>query len=255
MGVFSASHSSGRPHSELRGAEPSGAGLWRDDPRPSLYSVPGVADRDESVQQNGSEGRQLYLLANLIAAIDTHHATKIAARLLDQFGSLSGVLDASAESLSAVANDNGLLAHLIRFSKATIREGLVEEFVGATVSHANTAFLKFVISTIGPLRHEALLAVYLDGHSRYIGREIVARGSQIGLLIETRRLLRSAVERNAYGLIIAHNHPGGTPHPSKSDVTATESAKHAANMLGIKLCDHLIVAGQAIYSMGKAGML
>ena len=136
-----------------------------------------------------------------------------------------------------------------------MRECLIEEIGGSPVSYSNEAFLKFLISTMAGLRDEVLLAVFLDADQRFIAQKIVARGTKIALTVETRRLLRLAVERNAIGLVIAHNHPSGDPRPSEADLLATRSAQTAAAVLGITLIDHLIVAGQAVYSLNKAGQL
>jgi DNA repair protein RadC len=164
-------------------------------------------------------------------------------------------LGAPDDVITTIADDGGSLAHMLRFAKETLQEGYLEEIGGEPVSHENRPFLRYLISELGPLREEVLLAVYLDGGDRYLGQEIVARGTKIALAIETRRLLRSAVERNAYGLIIAHNHPSGHPHPSPSDITATAAARVAAEHIGIRLVDHLIIAGSVAFSMKRSGQL
>lgn len=226
-----------------------------DVPGTELPAMCGADHRHENVPAGTPEGRQLFVLANLIAALNAERAPHYASLLLDRFGSLGGVLDAPDDAISRVLNDGGVIAHLLRFAKETVQERHTEQIGGRPVSHKNDAFLRFVVTELGNLREEALLAVFLDHADRFVGKEIVARGSRIELTFETRKLLRSAVERNAFGLIIAHNHPSGQCRPSAADITATVAAKNAAQQLGIRLADHLIVAGPTVYSMKRGGQL
>lgn len=255
MGLRSTSYRDDLALGPLLGGTRSPSGLRDHVPSPRIPSVRSLVDRNLQPASASPEGRQLFVLANLIAAIDLEGAANIAARLLARFGSVLGVLGASDDVITSIADDGGSLAHLLRFAKETLQEGFLEEVGGDPVSHENGPFLRYVISELGSLREEALLAVFLDNEDRFLGQEIVAKGTRIALTFETRRLLRSAVERNAYGLIIAHNHPSGRPHPSPSDITATATAKAAAEHLGIRLVDHLIVAGSVAFSMKRSGQL
>ena len=56
-------------------------------------------------------------------------------------------------------------------------------------------------------------------------------------------MFRVAVRRNAFAVIIGHNHPTGDPSPSKADIELTERMRQAGEMIGIHVADHIIIGG------------
>jgi DNA repair protein RadC len=255
MGMLGTSHSrhgaSGTGRPERRGA----AGLCGHDQGSGLYSAYRASGRDNRSTPKPRETRQYHVLANLISTIDRQNAPHLAADLLNRFGSIARVLETPSELLTGLAGDSGELAHLLRFARETMQESFVDDMDSAPVTYDNVPFLKFVVATLGSFPDEALLASFLDRSGNHIASEILARGTSVSLEVETRTVLRAAIARDAYGLVIAHNHPGGSPGPSRSDLIATAGIKLASARLGIRLIDHFIVAGNAIYSLDKAGQL
>ena len=61
-------------------------------------------------------------------------------------------------------------------------------------------------------------------------------------------ILKTALEKLAGGLILAHNHPSGNRFPGESDIKETKALKEAARLMDISLLDHIIVAGEGYYS-------
>ena len=66
---------------------------------------------------------------------------------------------------------------------------------------------------------------------------------------------RAAVAMNAYGVVLMHNHPSGSITPSEADKRITERLFQSANILQIKLVDHVIVAGEHWFSFKEAGLI
>ncbi|WP_274617180.1 JAB domain-containing protein [Novosphingobium terrae] len=109
-----------------------------------------------------------------------------------------------------------------------------------------------MVQTLGSREDEALLALFLGPDSTCIDVQILAYGAAREVSLGTRRLLRAAIRCGASSFILAHNHPSGQPEPSTMDYQSTRSAQDAARAIGIELVDHLIVGGEAIYSMRHA---
>ena len=55
--------------------------------------------------------------------------------------------------------------------------------------------------------------------------------------------------------LVAHNHPSGSPQPSKRDIELTWGLYGAGKMMGIPLLDHVIVTGKSHYSFADSGRL
>ncbi len=106
-----------------------------------------------------------------------------------------------------------------------------------------------------PKTKEALLALYMDVSHRVIDIETVAVGSLNRVFAEPRDILRRAVELSSCCLIVAHNHPAGSPEPSEDDMSFTQRLSRACEILGIELLDHLIIGEDRFFSMKEKGLI
>jgi DNA repair protein RadC len=71
--------------------------------------------------------------------------------------------------------------------------------------------------------------------------DLVSLGTLTYSLVHPREIFRMAIIKAAASIIVGHNHPSGAPEPSLEDTQITERLKHAGEILGIKLLDHVIV--------------
>ena len=70
-----------------------------------------------------------------------------------------------------------------------------------------------------------------------------------------REILELALRHHASGVILVHNHPGGSPNPSRQDRELTDTLSRLSSELGLRLLDHLIVAGDDFVSFRASGLL
>ena len=95
---------------------------------------------------------------------------------------------------------------------------------------------------------EYVIALHLDLRKNLIGYEVVAIGSSSKAIVEPALVYKSAILNNAAGIVLAHNHPSGSPRPSKEDQELTERLTNAGEILGIKFLDHLVIGRDRYYS-------
>jgi DNA repair protein RadC len=88
---------------------------------------------------------------------------------------------------------------------------------------------------------EHLVVLLLSTQLCVEGYSLVAIGSLNESIAHPREIFRAAVAGGAYGIIVIHNHPSGYPEPSTSDVDLTRRLAAAADLLQIKLMDHVII--------------
>lgn len=108
---------------------------------------------------------------------------------------------------------------------------------------------------IGDLPHEEFWVVYLNNSNKVLEKQQLSKGGITGTLVDVRLVLKTALELNAVGLILAHNHPSGTLRPSQSDKQLTQKLKKAAASIDVKILDHIIVTEKAYFSFADDGLL
>lgn len=92
-----------------------------------------------------------------------------------------------------------------------------------------------------PDDRESFVCLMLDARSRIVGYEVVAIGTQAGVEVHPRELLRAAILVGAAAIIVAHNHPTGDPAPSTKDYELTARIADACALIGIPLMDHIVL--------------
>jgi DNA repair protein RadC len=116
----------------------------------------------------------------------------------------------------------------------------------------------------GPqLRHlsqEQLVVVLLDTRLRHAGTVVVSQGTVDSCTAHPRDVLRPVVTRGCYGFALIHNHPSGDPTPSDADLRVTRRLLEAADMMQVKMLDHVIVGRPSpgrsgYYSFREAGVV
>ncbi len=111
-----------------------------------------------------------------------------------------------------------------------------------------------LIDLLGGRTHEELWAFLVD-RDNYICAAACAPGEVDCTRVPFRELLYWAMQREAHGLLLAHNHPSGNPSPSPADVQITRSLAATCRLLNWTLWDHIIVGGETCYSFRDAGLM
>lgn len=179
----------------------------------------------------------------------------LAKALLERFGTLRGVYQARASELEAVDGVGDGLAvfwtlwreFLARLGEQAARERVLVDDPGVVADLAR--------ERLGTLCSEEFWVALLDGANRLVGWERISQGTVDQTPVYPREVLALALSRQASGVIMVHNHPGGDPKPSGMDQEITRQVKLAAHGLGVRVLDHVIVAGAQYFSFKKARLL
>lgn len=94
---------------------------------------------------------------------------------------------------------------------------------------------------LGHLSHEELHVVLLDRRFRYLGRRRLASGGSASVTVHVRDVLGPVIEARSQAFVLVHNHPSGNSTPSPEDVRLSQRIEQAADVLGTRLVDHLVV--------------
>jgi DNA repair protein RadC len=104
-------------------------------------------------------------------------------------------------------------------------------------------------------QQEHCLVLYVNGSRELLQKNVLAIGSLNQNFLEFRQLLAPALNLPAAGIILVHNHPSGDVQPSQADISVTQQVAKGANLVGVKLIDHVIVASKKYFSFRNAGLL
>ncbi|MBQ0025719.1 MAG: JAB domain-containing protein [Bacteroidales bacterium] len=102
--------------------------------------------------------------------------------------------------------------------------------------------------TFRSLDHEEVWVLYLNKSSRPICKVKMGEGSLDAALIDRRKIVRTALEKRASGVILYHNHPSGNPKPSANDVCETKTLRESLQVFDISLLDHVIMTDSKYYA-------
>ena len=94
----------------------------------------------------------------------------------------------------------------------------------------------------------------LDDKKKFIKSEMISKGTVNASAVSVRKIVAAAINSNATGVVLAHNHPGGVALPSSSDILTTKRIYKALKLMDIQLCDHIVVADNDYVSMLDSGM-
>lgn len=179
----------------------------------------------------------------------------IAQRLLQHFGTLSGIAAASLEDLAQVHGVGTAKAVQLKaaFALGEQRE-LDDGPEDAMITDAASA-----AAVVEPhLRHqptEHVIALLLDTKHRVLRVAPITAGNLNASLVHPREIFHEAIRARAAAVILAHNHPSGDPTPSDDDLALTQRVAAAGSVVGIPLLDHLIVGRARTMSLAQEGHL
>ena len=177
----------------------------------------------------------------------------LAHRLLDVFGSLKGVLEATVEQLMAVEGVGEETATLISLMVPMFRR---YELCLCEQTRKLTKYIdaeNYCRALLTGLRKERFYVISISAQMKILGQRIVAEGSLSEVPAYPRLVAETVLNHNAYGVVLCHNHPGGEAAPSIGDVDVTRELESMLAKLGVALMDHIIVADGVTYSLAQHG--
>ena len=192
----------------------------------------------------------------LFYAIPRCDTNPLAHALLDEFGSLSAVLDADIEALKKVKGigENtavylsalGKLQGVYNRSKWSDTKSVFDNVASAGL---------FCADFIGNETEEVLGLICLDTRKNVKKSAILSRGVIDKVHIDIRKIVENVVSVNAKYIVLCHNHPSGILQPSYEDIEMTKNIAKALSPMEIELIDHFIVCGKGYTSMAERGFL
>lgn len=179
----------------------------------------------------------------LYFAIPQGDTNPLAHRLLDRFGSLSGVLQATPEQLTEVKGVGEHAAVLLHLMPSLARVYRQDAQAKVKTFHNMAEMGNYAVNLyIGKTEEEVYMMLF-DNAMHLIDCPPISVGAVNASQINIRHMVELAFNAHASCAVLLHNHPGGVAIPSGNDMAVTSEVDHALDLMGINLLEHLVVAG------------
>jgi len=199
------------------------------------------------------EHRVLELL--LFYAIPQGDTNELAHRLMERFGSLAGVLDASVEDLCAVSGVGEHTALLLRMIPELCGRYVASRSSVGDIVDCSARVREVLEPYFFGARNEMVYLLCLDGKRKVLGVRKITEGSINAAEVTTRRITEEAMSLRATAVILAHNHVSGLAIPSQEDCSTTRYLKQVLEPVGIELLDHVVFCDDDMVSMKDSMIL
>ena len=196
---------------------------------------------------------ELYVLELLLFyCIPRKDTNPIAHRLLEQFGSLTAILEASPEELEKVEGINTSASTFLSLITQVGRYYQVRRAEPGDILRTSDQCGNYLMPYFFGRDTETVFMLCLDAKCKVICCKKVGEGNVNSANIPIRRVVEMALSANATSVVLAHNHPSGLALPSADDVQTTLRVSAALETVEITLADHIVVCGDDFISMAQS---
>jgi DNA repair protein RadC len=230
-------------------------------PYQEKISIKSWAEEDRPREKLSTQGRRALSDAELIAILigsgsRTESAVELSKRILHHYDNDLNKL--AKASIAELSNFRG-----IGEAKAISIIAALE--IGRRRDDTETKALETILSSkdgynlmrrhLVDLNHEEFWIILLGRASKVLGKELVSKGGLSSTVADPKVIYHMALQHQATGIILVHNHPSGSLKPSQQDIQLTKNLSAAGKMLEINVFDHLIITDNSYFSFGDEGLL
>ncbi len=181
-------------------------------------------------------------------AIPRKDTKPIAKELLSKFKSINGVLDADRKELEKVWGISEHTALFLGFLKDIAILYLEKGLYNKDLVSSPDVVYDYLKASLKGTVDEEFKAMFLNSRNRLLAVETIQTGTVNKSVVYPRKIAERALYNRASGVIIAHNHPGGSLNPSEDDCRVTKAIKDALKTVDIVLLDHILIGGDSYFS-------
>lgn len=207
--------------------------------------------------QEGLDGfNQIQILEMLLFfTIPRKDTNPIAHALLEKYGSLSAVLEADPSDLARQDGVTKNTAVMLSMIPSLASRYLNDKWGQKPQLNSSARAGEYAKTLFSGKIYEAFYAICLDSQNRVNFAAKVHEGTIDSAAVYPRLIVEAALRHQASGIILAHNHPGGSLQPSAADIDATRKIVAACEAISVHVVDHIIVAGLNYFSFADKGLL
>lgn len=208
----------------------------------------------DKLMRNGAGSFQEHELLEILLfyAMPRRDTNHFAHQIIDQFKDIKTFVNTPYQKLKQEGISENMIALLELMRYFSEQKFFLEPHQERKVyDHKSEICDKLIKQYMGQAK-EAVTAIFLDNQQKEIDSCIIRQGSVEACDMYIKELTELCVNKNATGVILAHNHPSGNAVPSIEDVNTTRKVQEVLNSVNIRLIDHIIVGNSDIFSMSDS---
>jgi DNA repair protein RadC len=211
----------------------------------------------ERLLQHGPQPLSEAELVGILLGKGTRKKTAIdlARELLDRYGSLQKLFSRSPSELMKVKGIGSAKAATLSAVFELVRRIQSQRDIPGASFKRSSDVANHYLPLMRDLRKEVFKILLLNRANRFIRDVTISEGTLEASIVHPRDVFREAILEPASGVILIHNHPSGNPSPSEEDLRITKQLVEAGRLLGIKVYDHIILAGENYRSLADEGLI
>ena len=226
----------------------------------SSYKIPRWPKNERPRERLLQDGPQHLTEAELLGILlgkGTRRKTAIdlARELLDRYESLPKLFSRSPSELTTVKGIGSAKAAILSAAFELVRRIQSRKDVDRPLFKRSSDVADHYLPLVRDLRKEVFKVLLLNRANRFIREVFVSEGTLDASIVHPRDVFKEALLEPAAGIILIHNHPSGNPSPSDEDLRITKQLVEAGRLLGIKVYDHIILAGESYRSLADEGLI
>jgi DNA repair protein RadC len=212
--------------------------------------------RERLIREGAAALSDAELLAVFLrVGVQGKDAVALGREMVQHFGSLQGLFGASLREFCAIHGLGQAKFAQLQAVMELARRTLLEEMKAGPALGSPPAVKEYLRHIFSGKTSESFHVLFLDVKNRLIEAHEMFRGTLTHTSVYPREVVVAALARNAASVILAHNHPSGTPEPRASDLLLTRALVQALALVDIRILDHFVVAGHRVHSFAEHGQL
>lgn len=235
--------------------------MKKDAPISEKLSIKNWSEEDQPREKLMSKGRQVLSDAELIAILigsgnREESAIELSKRILKE--SQNNLNELAKFSLSDLLKFKGIgeakaisILAALELGRRRKSEKLIDK---VRVNSSKQAY-EYIKAVLTDLPHEEFWIIILNRANKIICKQLIGRGGVSQTTADIKVIFKLAIDKLASAIILAHNHPSGNLSPSQSDLNLTKKVIEGAQLLDIKVLDHLIVGDGEYVSFNDKGLM
>jgi len=234
--------------------------LGEDDVAESAYRITRWPKKERPRERLLEDGPQHLSEAELLGILigkGTRNKTAIdlGRELLERYESLPRLFSRSPSELMLVKGVGAAKAAILSAAFELVRRVQSGKDTDKPTFKKSSDVATHYLPLLRDLRKEVFKVLLLNRANRLVKEVSVSEGTLDASIVHPRDVFREALLEPAAAVILIHNHPSGNPSPSEEDLRITRQLVEAGRLLGIKVLDHIILAGDVHRSLADEGLI